>query len=416
MKYVQNMVCLGCGEQYPVEPINVCEMCFGPLEISYDYMSMKNKVTRETIQNGPPTIWRYIDFLPVNPDFIVDIGTGMTPLIKAENLGKELGLTNLYIKNDGVNPTFSFKDRPVSITTSKAKEFGFEVLACVSTGNLMGSVAAHGARANMETYVFYPNTLEKAKILQTSSYAPTLIALEGTYDDANRFCTELSDNNNWAFVNINMRAFYAEGSKTLGYEIAEQLDWQAPDHCIIPAASGELVTKIWKGLQEFSEIGIISPPENTQLHLAQAEGCSPIVQAFNNGTSEVKPVKPNTIAKSLAIGTPASGSFAIESLNQSHGTATAASEASIIENIKLLARTEGIYTETAGGVVISVLQELVKQNKIQKDDLTVAFMTGNGLKTQEIFTDTITEIKTSPKLKDFEKSLLEHKNKTLVST
>ena len=275
----------------------------------------------------------------------------------------------------------------------------------------MGSVAAHGARANMETYVFYPNTLEKAKILQTSSYAPTLIALEGTYDDANRFCTELSDNNNWAFVNINMRAFYAEGSKTLGYEVAEQLDWQAPDHCVIPAASGELVTKIWKGLQEFSEIGIISPPENTQLHLAQAEGCSPIVQAFNNGTSEVKPVKPNTIAKSLAIGSPASGSFAIESLNQSHGSATAASESSIVESIKLLARTEGIYTETAGGVVISVLKELVKQNKIQKDDLTVAFMTGNGLKTQEIFTDTITEIKTSPKLKDFENSLLEHKNK-----
>ena len=409
MTHVKSLRCRECKSEYPIEPLNACEFCFGPLEVEYDYKSIAKAVSKKTIENGPHSMWRYHDFLPVSREAAVDISTGYTPLIHAKNLGHKLGLDNLYIKNDSVNPTYSFKDRPVSVTTTKALEFEFEVLACVSTGNLMGSVAAHGAKAGMETMVFYPAYLEQGKILGAAVYGPTMVAVEGTYDQANRFCSELADNHRWAFVNINMRPFYAEGSKTLGYEVAEQLGWKAPDHCVVPGASGELHTKIWKGLQEFADVGLIEKP-STRMHLAQAEGCSPIVEAYLQGSNQVIPVKPNTIAKSLAIGNPAAGPYSLEVLKETEGIGIAAYENTIIDGIRLLAETEGIFTETAGGVVISSLKRLVEQKKIKKDEVTVAYITGNGLKTMEAMGDFVTPIETTPDYETFQTELSNFKN------
>jgi threonine synthase len=407
LSHVKSLRCRGCGSEYPVEPLNVCEFCFGPLEVSYDYESIARSVTRESIEKGPATMWRYDDFLPVDRKDAVDMGTGFTPLVRAKNLGRMFGLDHLYIKNDAVNPTYSFKDRPVSVTTAKALEFEFEVLACVSTGNLMGSVAAHGARAGMKTMVFFPASLEKGKIVGAAVYGPTLVALEGTYDDANRFCSELADNNRWAFVNINMRPYYAEGSKTLGYEVIEQLGWKAPDHCVVPAASGELHTKIWKGIQEMTDVGLIDGA-NTKMHLAQPEGSSPIVEAFRTGSKQVRPVKPDTIAKSLAIGNPAAGPFALEVLAATGGTAVAALEEEVEEGIRLLAETEGIFTETAGGVVISGLRRLVNKGKIGRDEVTVAYVTGNGFKTIEVVEDNVRPVHSAPNLDSFEAAMEAH--------
>jgi threonine synthase len=378
------------------------------LEVSYDYDGIARDISRARIAEGPYTMWRYHDFLPVDADAAVDMGTGFTPLIHAKNLGRILGLDHLYIKNDSVNPSFSFKDGPVCVTTSKALEFEFEVLACVSTGNLMGSVSAHGAKAGMKTMVFYPATLESGKIIGAAVYGPTLVAVDGTYDDANRFCSELADNNRWAFVNINMRPYYAEGSKTLGYEVAEQLGWRAPDHCVVPAASGELHTKIWKGLQEFRDVGLIESAK-TKMHLAQAEGCSPIVEAFEMGSTQVRPVKPDTIAKSLAIGNPASGPYALRTLADTNGTAVAALEDEIAKGIKLLAETEGIFTETAGGVVISGLKRLVERGLIKSDEVTTAYITGNGLKTPEVVADLVDPIRTTPDYDAFQTALAARK-------
>ena len=395
MPHVKSMRCRECGQDYPIEPINVCELCFGPLEIRYDYDSIARTVTRKSIQDGPYTMWRYHDFLPVDPDAVVDLGTGFTPLIHAKNLGRVLGLDNLYVKNDGVNPTYSFKDRPVAVTATKAVEFEFNTLACPSTGNLMGAVAAHGAKAGMKTLVFFPSDLERGKIVQASIYGATLIAVDGSYDQVNRLCSELADNLPWAFVNINMRPFYAEGSKTLGYEAAEQLGWRAPDHCVVPAASGELHTKIWKGLEEMGDVGLIEKPA-TRMHLAQAAGCAPIVNAFESGSTQVRPVRPDTIAKSLAIGNPAAGPYSLQVLNETGGTAVAVPEEEVAEGIKLLAETEGLFTEGAGGVVISGLKHLVEMGKIKRDEVTVAFITGNGLKTLEIVEGQVDLLHTAP--------------------
>ena len=410
MRHVKSLKCRECNSKYAIAPTNACEFCFGPLEVEYDYDLIRTSVTRKSIEAGPNTIWRYHDFLPVDKDVAIDIATGFTPLVHAKNLGGKLGLDHLYIKNDSVNPTFSFKDRPVSITTTKALEFEFEVLACVSTGNLMGSVAAHGAKAGMKTMVFYPGYLEQAKIMGAAVYGPTMVAVDGTYDQANRFCSELADDHRWAFVNINMRAYYAEGSKTLGYEVAEQLGWKAPDHCVVPGASGELHTKIWKGLEEFEGAGLIEKA-NTKMHLAQAAGCSPIVTAFQDGSDQVKPVKPNTIAKSLAIGNPAAGPYSLEVLRETDGIGIAAAEDKIVSGIRLLAETEGIFTETAGGVVISSLQQLVKMGKIRRDEVTVAYITGNGLKTMEAMGNFVDPIETSPNATAFELALKHHQNK-----
>ena len=395
------MRCRECGREFPVEPLNVCDYCFGPLEISYDYASIARSVSRKSIEKGPLSMWRYHDFLPVEAEDAVDMGTGMTPLIKAKNLGRALGLKNLYIKNDSVNPSYSFKDRPVSVTATKALEFEFDVLACVSTGNLMGSVAAHGARAGMKTMVFFPADLERGKIVGAAIYGPTLVAVDGTYDEVNRLCSELSDNLRWAFVNINMRPFYAEGSKTLGYEVAEQLGWRAPDHCVVPGASGELYTKIWKGLLELRDVGLIDKV-NTRMHLAQAQGCSPIVEAFELGSTQVRPVKPNTIAKSLAIGNPAAGTYALQTLGDCGGMAVAAPEEEVVEGIRLLAETEGIFTETAGGVVISGLRKLARMSIIKPDEVTVAYITGNGLKTQEVVEHFVDPLFIDPTYESFE--------------
>ena len=404
MSYVTCLRCRGCGREYPVEPLNACDFCFGPLEVEYDYDSITRAVSRKRIVEGPPTMWRYQDFLPVDADMALDMGTGFTPLIRAENLGRKLGLENLYIKNDSGNPTFSFKDRGVSVASAKALEFEFDTLACASTGNLMGSVAAHGAKASMNTLVLYPANLEKGKILGAAIYGATLVAVDGTYDQVNRLCSELADNHRWAFVNVNMRPFYAEGSKTLGYEVAERLGWLAPDHCVVPGASGALFTKIHKGLKDLVQTGLIDSAD-TKMHIAQAEGCSPIAQAFNDGSKEVRPVIPDTLAKSLAIGNPADGPYALRTIAESDGSAVIAMEDEIVEGIQLLAQTEGIFTETAGGVVISGLRRLVNQGVIKPDEVTVAYITGNGLKTQEVVESVVNPVHISPSYDAFEEAM-----------
>ena len=393
-----------------MEPLSVCEFCFGPLEISYDYNAISKVISKRKITEGPLTMWRYADLLPVDANKAIDINTGFTPLIKADNLAKYLGLEELYIKNDSVNPSFSFKDRVVSVAITKSLEFEFDAIACASTGNLACSVAAHAARAGIKAYVFIPSDLEKGKIVGTAIYGPTILTVNGSYDQVNRLCSEISDSYHWAFVNINMRPYYAEGSKTLAYEVAEQLNWQAPAHAIVPAASGSLHTKIWKGFKELEQLNLI-PKVPTKMHLTQAEGCSPIVAAFEEGSNQVNPVKPNTIAKSLAIGNPAAGPYSLEILRETNGTGVAAKENTIISGIKLLAETEGIFTVTAGGVVISSLQRLVKMGKIKKDEVTVAYITGNGLKTMEAMGDFVDPIETPPSSREFETALKHHQNK-----
>ncbi len=404
MPHVSGLRCRECDREYPVEPLNVCDFCFGPLEVVYDYASIGNSISRESIANGPLTMWRYEDLLPVNSEYVLDMGTGFTPLVRAKNLGRALGLDNLYIKNDSVNPTFSFKDRVVSVATAKALEFEFDVLACASTGNLAGAVAAHGAKAGMKTVVFFPADLEKGKIIGAGIYGADLVAVDGTYDQVNRLCSELADNHHWAFVNINMRPYYAEGSKTLGYEVAEQLGWRAPDNCVVPAASGSMFTKIWKAFNEMADLGLIDRPK-TGMHVAQAEGCSPIVEAYEQGTLHVRPVVPDTIAKSLAIGNPADGFYALQTVAASNGSAVIAPEDEVVEGIQLLAETEGIFTETAGGVVVSGLRRLVKKGVIKRDELTVAYVTGNGLKTQEVVEDLIHPIETTPDYEAFQMAM-----------
>ncbi len=404
MSYVSSMRCRSCGREYKVAPINVCDFCFGPLELTYDYDAIARVMTKERIKAGPLTLWRYADLLPVDAADAVDIGAGFTPLVRCKNLGKYLGLNNLYVKNDAVNPSYSFKDRVVTVATTKALEFGFDTLACASTGNLACAVAAHAARAGIKSVVFIPGDLEQGKVIGAAIYGPTLVAVDGSYDEVNRLCSEVADNYPWAFVNINIRPFYAEGSKTMGYEVAEQLGWRAPDHCIVPSASGSMFTKIWKGLHEFEALNLI-PKVHTHMHLTQAEGCSPIVEAYNAGRMAVRPVRPNTIAKSLAIGNPADGIYALKAIQESNGTATAVPEEEIVTGIQLLAETEGIFTETAGGVVISGLKRLAQQGIIKPDDLTVAFITGNGLKTLEAVAGVVKPLLIKPNLEAFEDAL-----------
>jgi threonine synthase len=334
----------------------------------------------------------------------VDIGTGFTPLVKATRLGRELDLNELYIKNDCLNPTYSFKDRVVSVAITKAREFGFDTIACASTGNLAASVAAHAARAGMKSYVFVPYDVEPGKLIGIAIYNPVLVTVEGNYDDVNRLCSQLAQRHNWGFININLRPYYAEGSKTLGYEVAEQLGWRAPDCVVAPAASGLLFTRIWKSLDEFSMLGLIQPV-NTHMYLSQAAGCSPIVNAFQAGTIHVHPVKPNTIAKSIAIGNPADGYYALRVARQSGGAACAVTDEEAVEGIKLLAETEGIFAEATGGVVIAVLRKLATSGMIKRDELTVAVITGAGLKTQEPVAGVVRPFVIQPTLESFEKVL-----------
>lgn len=404
MAYTTVLHCRECGREYPQEPINVCDFCFGPLEVVYDYEAIGKVMSRESIQAGPHSMWRYAELLPANAENRVDLNAGFTPLIRAKNLANHLGLDELYLKNDCVNPSYSFKDRVVSVAATKALEFGFDTLACASTGNLACAVAAHAARAGMRSYVFIPADLEKGKVVGAAIYGPTVVAVQGTYDDVNRLCSEMADNYGWAFVNINMRPYYSEGSKTLAYEVAEQLGWRAPRHAVVPGASGSMFTKIWKGLNEFAKLGIIDPVE-TSMHLAQAEGCSPIATAARAGTTTIRPVKPSTVAKSLAIGNPADGYYAVRTIEDSQGSAVIVSEEEVTEGMKLLAETEGIFAETAGGVTVSGLRRLVSEGIIKRGDLTVAYITGNGLKTQEVVEDAVRPVFIEPTVEAFEQAM-----------
>jgi threonine synthase len=402
---VIGLQCRECGEIYPAEPIHVCELCFGPLEVAYDYDAIGNTVSREQIARGPHSLWRYIALLPVEGERTVNSQAGFTPLVRAENLGRALGLRNLYVKNDTVNPTFSFKDRPVSIAATKAVEFGFDTLACASTGNLAGAVAAHAAIAGLRACIFIPADLEPSKIVGAQAYGPTLVAVDGNYDDVNRVCSEIADRYRWAFVNINVRPYYSEGSKTLAYEVAEQLGWRLPDHVIVPIASGSLFAKVWKGFGELRKLGLVADT-TPRMTAAQAFGCSPVVTAFDAQTLNVEPVKPRTIAKSLAIGNPADGYYSLRIIEESGGVACAVDDRAIVEGIKLLARTEGIFAETAGGVTIGVLKKLAERGRLDPDELVVAYVTGNGLKTQEALAGALAEpVYVRPSLRAVEDAL-----------
>lgn len=403
MSYARVLRCRKCGQEYPLKPMNRCDFCFSPLEVSYDYKAMARSLSREEIARGPSSMWRYQALLPVNGD-IVDIGTGFTPLLKADRLGQELGLDELYIKNDCLNPTYSFKDRAVSVATTKAREFGFDTIACASTGNLAASVAAHAAKANMRAFVFVPANVESGKLVGMAIYNPFLMKVEGNYDDVNRLCAGLVQRYNWGFINVNLRPYYAEGSKTLGYEVAEQLGWRAPDCVVAPAASGLMFTRIWKGLDELAMLDLIEPV-NTHMYLAQAAGSSPIVNAYQAGAQHVHPVTPDTIAKSIAIGNPSDGYYALRIARQSGGGAYAVSDEEIIDGMKLLAQTEGIFAEAVGGAVIGSLKKLAAAGKIQKSELTVAFITGAGPRTQEIVSDIVRPFSIKPTLESVEEAL-----------
>src|SRR4051794_15452365 len=383
MVHVQGLRCRECGREYDAAPIFTCEWCFGPLEVAYDYDAIRAATSREKIAAGPPSLWRYSDLLPVEGDTAVDLGTGFTPLVKADRLAAELGLGEVWIKNDTRNPTNSFKDRVVSVALSKALEFGFKVAACASTGNLANSVAAHAARAGLRSYVFIPSDLEQGKIVTTAVYGGNLVAIEGNYDDVNRLCAELAGMYEWAFVNVNMRPYYAEGSKTLAFETAEQLGWQTPDHVVVPMASGSLLTKIRKGFEELHKVGLLDEEPQVRVSGAQALGCSPIAKAFLDESDTIKPVKPDTIAKSLAIGNPADGYFALDVVRSTDGGMAAVTDGEIVEGMELLARTEGMFAETAGGVTIATLKKLAEQGVIRRDERVVVYITGHGLKTLE---------------------------------
>ncbi len=402
---IKGLICRECGKEYPPVSLHVCEMCFGPLEVKYDYEAIKRSISRKKIEAGPKSLWRYVDLLPIQGEPTVGLYAGFTPLIHARNLGDELGLDKLYIKNDTVNhPTLSFKDRVVSVALTRARELGYDTVACASTGNLANSVAAHAAAAKMHCYVFIPHDLEASKVLGNLVYRPHVVEVEGNYDDVNRLCSEIAGEHKWAFVNVNIRPYYAEGSKTLAYEVVEQLGWVAPDQIVIPMASGSLLTKVWKGLNELHKLGLIDRL-TTRIHGAQAEGCAPIATAYKQGRDYFKPVKPKTIAKSLAIGNPADGYYALKATAESGGAMDDVTDEEIIEGMMLLAQTEGIFAETAGGVTIGVLKKLVKHGIIKRSDVTVALITGNGLKTQEAVVNAVGRpTRITPSLVQFEQT------------
>jgi threonine synthase len=375
--------CRSCGQQYPVEPLTICEECFGPLEPSYDLQSVDGEVFKKQVEQGPHTLWRYEALLPGGPGIDrIDLGAGFTPLRKADRLAEALGMKTLWIKDDSVNPSNSFKDRVVSIAVTMARAFGYQAVSCASTGNLANATAAHAAKAGLDCYVFVPDDLERAKILATEAYGAKVVAVKGNYDDVNRLCSEVAEALPWAFVNVNMRPYYAEGSKSLGFETAEQLGWRLPDHVVVPIASGALLTKIHRAFGELIAIGAVEE-RPYRVSGAQAEGCRPVAQAFLDGVDDVTPVKPDTIARSLAIGAPADGYFALQVARQTGGHIGWCREQEIIDGIQLLASTEGVFTETAGGVTIANLKRMAEQGIIGADEETVVYVTGNGYKTIE---------------------------------
>jgi len=413
---LKGLKCRECGRGYPSSPSHVCELCFGPLEVEYDYEVIRARISRARIEAGPKSIWRYADLLPldlVDGEPPIGAAVGFTPLVRARNLAAEWGVRELYVKNDSVShPTCSFKDRVVAMAIGKAREFGFDTVACASTGNLANSVAAHAAEARLASYVFIPADLEQGKVIATLIYAPTVIEVEGNYDEVNRLCAEVGDRYHWAFVNINLRPYYAEGSKTYGYEIAEQLGWRAPAHVVAPCAGGSLLTKIAKAMQELAMLGLI-PESHTRMYAAQAAGCGPIVTMIQKDTDVLEPVRPQTICKSLAIGNPADGYYAFRAVKDSGGYGEHATDEEIIEGMRLLARTEGIFAETAGGVTVAATRKLIEAGRIPRDEPIVMCVTGNGLKTPDALHDRLhRNVTIQPSLTAFDRALADLKSKT----
>lgn len=398
---VDVLKCKECGERYPLEARYVCDKCFGPLEVAYDYSGVDPEEAKRKIQAGPQSIWRYADFLPFEERPKSALATGLTPLIHATRLGEYLGgLKHVYVKNDAANPTHSFKDRVVSVALAKAIELGYQVIACASTGNLANAVAAHAAAAGLDSYVFIPTDLEEQKILATGVYGTELVGVRGNYDDVNRLCTELSGEKDWAFVNINMRPYYSEGSKTLAYEVMEEFGWTTPDRVVAPIASGSLFTKLHKGFDEWLELGIAQgrPPV---FNGAQATGCNPVARAFEEGEDFCRPVKPDTIAKSLAIGNPADGPYALDVARGTGGTIEQVTDDEIRAGIKLLAHTTGVFTETAGGVTVAALKKLADRGEIDPDERVVVYITGEGLKTLDAARGTFEKYEIDPTVESF---------------
>jgi threonine synthase len=415
---VLGLKCRLCGKLYPKEALNFCTDDFGPLEVAYDYEEVARTLSRASIMARPRSMWRYRELLPLDGDPTVGRQVGGTPLIRADRLARALGVSELYIKNDAVNyPTLSFKDRVVSVALSKAVELGFQTVGCASTGNLANSVAANAAAAGLEAYVLIPDNLEQGKVLGATIYGARVIAIEGNYDQVNRLCSQIAFRYGWGFVNVNLRPFYAEGSKTMGFEIAEDLGWRTPDHVVAPMAGGSLIGKIQKAFKEFERLGLLSGPVTTKLHGAQATGCNPISATVKNGANKVKPVRnPNTIAKSLAIGDPADGYFASQLIRDTGGWSEDVDDDAIIDAMRLLAETEGIWTETAGGVTLAVTQKLIEQGRIDRDESIVVCITGNGLKTQEPLLERMPKpIVIKPTLENFE-AVLETFSPALAAT
>jgi threonine synthase len=401
---VEALSCKECGTDYPLEARYVCEQCFGPLEVRYDLRGLDPAETRRRIQAGPPTIWRYADFLPFATPPKTALAAGVTPLVRADRLAERLGLGEVWVKNDAANPTHSFKDRVVTVALAKARELGYEVVACASTGNLANAVAAHAAAAGLESYVFVPSDLEEQKILATGVYGTHLVGVNGSYDDVNRLCTELAADRDWAFVNVNVRPYYSQGSKTLAFEIAEQLDFRLPDRVVVPVASGSLFTKIARGFEEWLEVGLLEG-DLPAFNGAQAAGCSPVAEAYEQGWDTCRPVRPDTIAKSLAIGNPADGPYALDLARRSGGGIDAVSDDEIRSAIRLLAETTGIFTETAGGVTAAVLARLAERGDIGSDERVVLVITGEGLKTLDAVKGTFEVSDIEPTVESFESEL-----------
>ncbi|MEM7391668.1 MAG: threonine synthase [Verrucomicrobiota bacterium] len=402
--YIPGLKCRECSSTYDNLPIHVCEMCFGPLEVYYDYEAIRKVVSRELFQSREKNMWRYRELLPIEGEVSVGYNVGYTPLIKADRLARRLGVREIWLKNDSVNyPTLSFKDRVVSVALTRAKEFGFDTVACASTGNLANSVAANAASAGLESYIFIPADLEPGKVLGTQVYGANVIGIHGTYDQVNRLCSEIGGRYKWAFANINMRPYYAEGSKAMGFEIAEQLGWKLPDSVVVPMAGGSLICKIDKAFKEFTDLGIVDE-HPTKIYGAQAEGCSPIVTAVKEGTDIFKPVeKPDTIVKSLAIGNPADGFYAAQTMQRTGGYGENPSDQEVVEGIKMLAECEGVFAETAGGTTVSATRRLIESGRIGKDESVVLCITGHGLKTKEAIEGhcgTVANIQ--PSLQEFE--------------
>lgn len=413
--FMKALKCRECGKEYPLSATHVCEFDFGPLEVAYDYDRIKKSLTRAAIESRPHTMWRYRELLPIAGEPTVGCQVGYTPLVKADRLAKHLGIRELWIKNDAVNyPTLSFKDRVVSVALSRSKELGFKTVACASTGNLANSVAANAAAAGLKSYVFIPSDLELGKIVNSLVYGANVITIKGHYDEVNRLCAEIAGKFGWAFVNVNMRPYYAEGSKSMGYEICEQLGWRTPQHTVVPMASGSLLTKIHKSYQEFAKLGLVSESD-WQIHGAQATGCNPISAAEKAGMDFFKPVKPNTIAKSLAIGTPADGFYALKVMKETGGHADDVTDDEVRDGIRMLAECEGIFAETAGGVTVGVAKKLIASGKIPANDSAVLCITGNGLKTLEAMVGHVGQTREiRPSLREFE-AMMKDEEKVAVA-